>query len=617
MSGYLQEAGSFGPADYAVFVLMLVVSSGIGVYYAWVDRRKKSSSEFLTGGRTLTFLPVSMSLAASSMSSTTILSNPAEVYRFGAIFGLIVIAYPLSMVVTSEIFLPIFYRLNITSTYEYLELRFNKATRLLGTTSFLIQITLYAGVTVYGPALALNEVIGMNLWTGIFSTAMVCTFYCTLGGLKAVVWTDVFQIGLMLSGFLAIIIKAVIVQEGISTIFADAQQGGRLNFWDFDLNPLRRHTVWTLVVGGTFIWTTVYGVSPPSVQRYVSCRSITHARLALYVNLLGLWACLVSAVFAGLCLYSVYKSCDPWTAGLVSSPDQLIPHMVMHIFTNNPGLPGLFLAAVYSGSLSTVSSCISALAAVTLEDLIKPHTKLSEKQQLVVSKALSLFYGLVCIGMAGIASFLGGMMQAVAVIGSVTGGPLLGVFSLGMLCPFANSKGALSGLVMGFVATMSVSLGDLISRSPPEMTRPLPLTTEGCNLTTAGDQNWTSTVLPEAPSFVTTTPALHGEGMNLAGKWYSPSYLYYCLIGAVTVFTVGVIVSLLTGGWREKTEARLTLQKEDTTFYHLFRFAKGCVMKGADKPDLTGKPEGGDTNPASSCDLEMDALKANLKSSRL
>ncbi|XP_037552212.1 sodium-coupled monocarboxylate transporter 1-like [Nematolebias whitei] len=612
MSGYSQEAGSFGPADYTVFVLMLVVSSGIGIYYGWVDRRKRSSSEFLIGKRTLTALPVSMSLTAGIMSSTTILSSPAEVYRFGAIFGLVGIAYALSMVVTSEIFLPVFYRLGVTSTYEYLELRFNKATRLLGTAGFLIHITMFAGITVYGPALALNKVVNMSLWTGIVTTAMVCTFYCTLGGIKAVVWTDVFQIGIMLMGFLAIISKAVILQ-GVSTIFADAQQGGRLNFWDFDINPLRRHTFWTLVIGGTFVWSTTYGVNPPAVQRYNSCRSITQARLAVYINLFGLWACLVCTVLSGLSLYSVYKNCDPWTAGLVSSPDQLIPHLVMDIFTNNPGLSGLFLAAVYSGSLSTVSSCINSLAAVTLEDLIKPHSKLSENQQFIVSKALNLFYGLVCIAMAGIASFMGGMLQAAIVLAGVTGGPLFGLFSLGMLCPFANSKGGLSGLVIGFVATLSVSLGDLISHSSPEMTRPLPLTTEGCNFTTAENQNCTSTVLPTEPSVITTTLGLNSEDINLMGKWSSPSYLYFSLIGSITVFTVGVTVSILTGGCRDKVERRLTLQKEDTTVYHLFRLIKDFVTKGADRPDLTVQPEGGNLNPAF-CDSEI-YTKTNSTSS--
>ncbi|XP_024150380.1 sodium-coupled monocarboxylate transporter 1 [Oryzias melastigma] len=568
-------ANSFGVTNYVVFALMLGVSACIGVYFAWVDRRKNSSGDFLTAGRTLTALPVSMSLTASAMSAITVLSNPAEVYRYGAIFGLFCFAYFLATIITSEIFLPVFYRLGFTSTYEYLELRFNKTIRLLGTIIFLFQTVLVGGISVYGPALALNKVINMDLWVGISSTAAVCTFYCTLGGIKAVVWTDVFQLGIMLSGFLAVIIKAVIIQGGVSVIFSDAQQGGRLNFWDFDMNPLRRHTFWTFVIGGTSICTTVYGVTPAAVQRYISCKSVTQARLAVYINLVGIWSCFVCIVFSGLCLYSVYKDCDPWTAGLISSPDQLMPNLVMDILTVNPGLPGLFLAAVYSGSLSTVSSLINVLAAVTLEDLIKPYIRRSERHLLVISKALSFFYGVVFIAMAGLASVLGGMLQAYVVIGSVTGGPLLGLFSLGMLCPFANSKGGLSGLISGLIAALCVSLGEVISPSPPEMTRPLPLSTAGCNFTTTPQLNWTTTALPQATSLVFTTAEQSSEDMDPeAVAWLSPSYLYYNIIGALTALAVGTIVSLLTGGLKQKVEPTLIFQKEDSTLYHFFEFLR-------------------------------------------
>ncbi|CAK6949751.1 sodium-coupled monocarboxylate transporter 1-like [Scomber scombrus] len=440
MSGDSQVAGSFAVADYVVIALMLVVSAAVGVYFAWVDRGRGSSRDFLTGGRRMTALPVSMSLTASFMSSITVLSNPAEVYRYGAIFIFFGLAYALTMVVTSEVFLPVFCRLGITSTYEYLELRFNRATRLLGTVLFIVQTILYTGIIVYGPALALSQVTDMDMWAGIISTGIICTFYCTLGGLKAVVWTDVFQIGIMLSGYLSVIIKAVVLQGGVLTIISDSQQGGRLNFWDFDINPLRRHTLWTIIIGGTSGWVCVYGINQAQVQRYISCKNITHARVSAYLSLLGLCSFLVCSVFAGMSLYSVYKNCDPWTAGMVSTPDQLMPYLVMDVLTDCPGLPGLFFAGVYSGSLSTVSSSINAMAAVTLEDLIKPYTNMSERQLFRLSKGLSFFYGILCICMAGLSSVMGGMMQTAVSISGLIGGPLLGLFILGILCPFANSK---------------------------------------------------------------------------------------------------------------------------------------------------------------------------------
>uniref|UniRef100_A0A3P8P3R2 Solute carrier family 5 member 8 n=1 Tax=Astatotilapia calliptera TaxID=8154 RepID=A0A3P8P3R2_ASTCA len=530
-------------ADYVVFAVVLLLSAAVGFYYAWRSRKQGTSRDFLTGGRKLNALAVSMSLTASYMSSVTVLSNPAEVYRYGAIFGYLSISYVIAVVYTSEVFLPVFYRLAINSTYEYLELRFSRATRLLGMLIFFFNVLLYTGLVIYAPALALNQVTGMNLWGGIISTATVCTLYCALVS-KTFITYDTHTIGIMFAGYMSVIIKCVILKGGISTILSDAQEGGRINFVDFDINPLRRHTFWTLVFGGAFTWSSIYGTYQPQVQRYNSCKSIKHARLALFINVLGLVCTLTSSVISGLCLYSFYKNCDPWKAGQVSSPDQLLPYLVMDILADHQGLPGLFFAAVYSASLSTVSTSINAMAAVTMEDLIKPRIKLSEKKLLLISKGLSLFFGIVCVAMAGLASLMGHMMQAVSIIWGVTGGPLLGLFSLGVLCPFVNSKGGLCGLVTGLAAAVSVSIIGMISPSPPEMTRPLFLSTEGCNFTTGSSFNWT-TPLPTEPSLFTTTPGQNTDDIH-AVQWHSPSYLYFCVIGGLTSVIVGIIISLLT-----------------------------------------------------------------------
>ncbi|KAM3587840.1 uncharacterized protein V6R79_015006 [Siganus canaliculatus] len=607
---------SFTAADYAVFAFMLLVSAAVGVYYAWADRGQQSSGDFLIGGRRLTALPVSLSLTASFMSAIVVLSNPAEVYRYGACIALYGLSFVVTMVITSEVFLPVFYRLSITSTYEYLELRFNRVARLLGTALFIIQTVLYTGIVIYAPALALSQVTGMHLWGAVISTGVVCTFYCTMGGLKAVVWTDVFQLGVMFAGFLSVIIRCVVLQGGVVPIIADSQQGGRLNFWDFDTNPLRRHTFWTITIGGTFVWLSIYGINQSQVQRYISCKSITHARVSLYINLFGLVSIMMCSVFAGMCLFSVYKNCDPWTAGLVSAPDQLMPYLVMDILADYPGLPGLFVAAAYSGSLSTVSSSVNALAAVTVEDLIKPHTNMSETHLAWISKGLSLIYGVLCIGMAGLASLMGGILQAAISIFGIVGGPLLGLFTLGILCPFANSRGALSGLVLGLIVSLWVGIGAQIYPPSPTMVRPLSLTTEGCNFTSKDILNWTSTALPTQPAAITTATADSVSARPLlADNWYSLSYLYFSPVGTIITVSVGLVVSLFTGGWKLKVDSSLTLKKDDTTLYHLLKCFKDRVMRRTRKLDLTRVREEkhGSSNPTF-CDVELDSPKSGIPS---
>ncbi|XP_009863490.1 PREDICTED: sodium-coupled monocarboxylate transporter 1, partial [Apaloderma vittatum] len=544
------------------------------------------------------------------MSAITVLGTPAEVYRFGAIFCIFAIAYTLMVLCSAEIFLPVFYRVGITSTYEYLELRFNKYLRLCGTVLFTIQTILYTGIVIYAPALALNQVTGFNLWGSVVSTGLVCTFYCTLGGLKAVVWTDVFQIGIMVAGFLSVIIRASVVQGGFGRIVNDSYYGGRLNFWDFDPSPLRRHTFWTIVVGGAFTWAGIYGINQSQVQRYISCKTRFHAKLSLYINLVGLWVILTSATLCGLSLYSIYKDCDPWTSKKVSAFDQLMPYLVVDILHDFPGVPGLFVASAYSGTLSTVSSSINALAAVTVEDLIKPHVRsLSERTLSRISMGMSLFYGIVCIGMAGLASLMGTMLQAALSIFGMIGGPLLGLFSLGILFPFVNEIGAFVGLLSGFTMALWVGLGSQVYPPLPEKTRPLYLSVEGCNMSSG---NLMSTTSP----FTTGFKAPAAERPAIADNFYSLSYLYFSTLGTISTIAVGVIISLLTGGLKQNTDRKFLLTKED--FLSTFSWLKSGTAENTEElhcVSSTVTQEGAD-NPAFS-QIEMDVAGNSNKTNDL
>ncbi|MEE6499045.1 hypothetical protein FKM82_003296 [Ascaphus truei] len=439
----LPEIKTFVSWDYVVFAALFLISSGIGVFFAIKERKKTTSAEFLVGGKEMTCGPVALSLTASFMSAVTVLGAPSEVYRFGASFLLFFVAYTFVIVFTAELFVPVFYRSGITSTYEYLELRFNKVVRYAATLMYIVQTVLYTGVVVYAPALALNQVTGFDLWGAVFATGIVCTFYCTLGGLKAVVWTDAFQMVVMVVGFLSVLIEGSIQNGGPAKIWENAMNGSRLNIVDFDPDPLRRHTFWTITVGGTFTWLGIYGVNQSTIQRCISCKSEKHAKLALYLNLIGLWIILVCAVFSGLVMYAHYRGCDPWTAGFVSAPDQMMPYFVMDIFSKMPGLPGLFVACAFSGTLSTVAASINALATVTFEDFVKStFHNLSEKKSMWISKGLCVIFGIICTTMAVAASLMGGVVQAALSIHGMCGGPMLGLFTLGIVFPWTNWKGA-------------------------------------------------------------------------------------------------------------------------------------------------------------------------------
>ncbi|XP_015417696.1 PREDICTED: sodium/iodide cotransporter, partial [Myotis davidii] len=370
---------------------------------------QRSAEDFFTGGRRLSALPVGLSLAASFMSAVQVLGVPAEAYRYGLKFLWMCLGQLLNSLLTAAFYLPVFYRLGLTSTYQYLELRFSRAVRLCGTLQYLLATVLYTGIVIYAPALILNQVTGLDIWGSLLSTGVICTLYTTVGGMKAVIWTDVFQVVVMLAGFWVVLVRGIMLVGGPRQVFKLAQNHSRINLMDFDPDPRSRYTFWTLTVGGTLVWLSMYGVNQAQVQRYVGCRTEKQAKLALLINQLGLFLIVSSAVACGIVMFTLYMDCDPLRTGRISAPDQYMPLLVLDIFKDLPGVPGLFLACAYSGTLSTASTSINAMAAVTVEDLIKPRLPgLAPRRLVIISKALSLIYGSACISVAALSSLLGG-----------------------------------------------------------------------------------------------------------------------------------------------------------------------------------------------------------------
>ncbi|CAM9765613.1 unnamed protein product [Bubo scandiacus] len=540
------ERLTFSLWDYGVFGLMLLISTGIGLFHGLAKGGQKTSEDFFTGGRRMSALPVGLSLSASFMSAIQVLGVPAEAYRYGAKFLWMCLGQLLNTLLTAQLFLPVFYRLGLTSTYEYLERRFSRSVRLCGTLQYVVATMLYTGIVIYAPALILNQVTGLDIWASLLSTGAICTFYTTIGGMKAVVWTDVFQVLVMLSGFIAVIIRGVLLVGGPARVLGIAANGSRVNFGDFNPDPRSRYTVWTFLLGGTLVWLSMYGVNQAQVQRYVACRSEREARMALLVNQVGLFCVVSSAVGCGLVMFALYKDCDPLLAGYISAPDQYMPYLVLDIFETSPGVPGLFLACAYSGTLSTASTSINAMAAVTVEDLIKPRLPaLSPRRLTLISKGLSLIYGTSCITVAALASLLGGgVLQGSFTVMGVISGPLLGAFILGMFLPMCSTAGVLGGLGTGFALSFWVAVGGTLYPPSAAAMGVLPASAALCPLhnRTAG-ANRTVPLGALSPRQDPPAPARPA----IVGDFYAISYLYYGALGTLTTVVAGVLLSSLPG----------------------------------------------------------------------
>uniref|UniRef100_H3CAJ4 Sodium-dependent multivitamin transporter n=1 Tax=Tetraodon nigroviridis TaxID=99883 RepID=H3CAJ4_TETNG len=527
----------FTTVDYVIFALLLVASAGIGLFYAFSGGRQRTTQEFLMADRSMSCLPVSLSLLATFQSAVAILGAPSEVYTFGTQYWFLGCSYFLGLLIPAHVFIPVFYRLRLSSAYEYLELRFNKTVRICGTVTFIFQMIIYMGVVLYAPALALNAATGFNLWGAVLAMGLVCTLYTALGGLKAVIWTDVFQTVVMFAGQLAVIVVGAGQAGGMAEVWRKAVNGSRVAGLDLNPDPLERHTFWTLGVGGVFLMLALYGVNQAQVQRYLSSRTEKQAIMSCYVVFPCQQIVLCLGCLMGLVMFARYGEDSPLDRGYVQTKDQMVVYFVMDVFRDLPGLPGLFVACLFSGALSTISSAFNSLATVTMEDLIKPHfPNMTETKATFLSKGLALVYGLVCLAMAYLASLMGSVLQAAFSIFGMIGGPLLGLFCLGMFFPCANSTGAVLGLLAGLAMAFWVGIGSFVMRaSSPGVVPPLNNTIF---------DNVTASV---GPVLQTATPRPVGlEAL------YSLSYMWYSAHNSTTVVLVGLVVSLLTGPMKEK-----------------------------------------------------------------
>ncbi|XP_067122328.1 sodium-coupled monocarboxylate transporter 1-like [Centruroides vittatus] len=531
----------FHVADYAVFAVMLAISAFIGIYYACSGSKQKTTDEFLMGGRSLSVFPVSMSILASFMSAITLLGTPAEIYQYGTQYWIINLAFIIVMPATAYCYLPVYYNLNITSAYEYLELRFNRLIRTLGSSVFTIHMIMYMPIVLYAPALALSEVTGLNLWVSVLSIGIVCTFYTSIGGMKAVVWTDLFQTLLMYAAMFVVVFKGIADLGGSDIVWRRNLDGKRIEFFNFELDPTVRHTFWSLFFGGYFTWMGNYAANQAIVQRYLTLPSLNAARRCLWINVPGLIILITITTLAGLVIYALYYDCDPIQTNYVGATDQLFPRFVMQTLGFLPGLPGLFVSGIFSGALSTVSSGVNSLAAVTLEDIIKAYVvkDISEVWATRVTKITAFVYGVLAIVLVFVAQQLGGVLQAALSIHGMVGGPMLGLFSLGMIFPWTNSLATGLGLLSGFVASFWIGMGAFVHKPYHPKA---PLSVSGCidyfnNVTTTN-------VTVYATNATFYSPESNGEEVFVL---YRLSYMWYSAIGCIVCVVIGLIVSFISG----------------------------------------------------------------------
>lgn len=547
-------------ADYLVFVLMILLSTSTGIYFGYFRKEKivkelqdgdvegkakKSNfgssklSEYLLGSRKLKIFPVAMSLVGSYVSGVTILGTVSEIYNYGTQYCLIIVSIVFMAIVVAKVYLPVFAALRVGSSYEYLELRFSSSVRSIASIMFVMDEIFFLPIILYVPAIAFNQVTGVNIYIISGVICVICVFYTLIGGIKAVVHTDAWQILVMFLSVVIVVILGTIYSNGFGDVFKTASDGGRLIFGNINPSPYERQTLWGVLIGGFFYWTSFNSVNQTMVQRYMSLPTLKKAQWSVAIFTIGIILFISLCCFAGLLVYNFYQNCDPVTAGLITHDDQLLPVYVMQTVGNLHGIPGLFIAGVFGAALSSLSVVLNSTALVVLEDIVKGcfRINLSEKASSLLVKGCITVLGCIAVSLVLVLEKLSGILSVATSVTAIAAGTTFGIFTLGMLVPWSNNKGALAGALAGALMSGWISFGSQIAFAQGSVVpEKLPVSVSDCPIGMLPPGNSTVDFVDESNVFPLYRLSFH---------WINP-------IGVASTVLVGTIVSFLTGPTKVK-----------------------------------------------------------------
>ena len=438
-------SSDFGWINYVVVFLYLLCMVLIGVYFS---NKQKTTTDYFKGGGRVPWWAAGISLFGTMLSAITFMAIPAKTYATD--WGYF--AFNMTIIITAPIivwlFIPFYSRLKITSAYEYLELRFNLLTRLLGSASFIIFQLGRIGIVLLLPSLAISLVTGIDVSLCILIMGVLSIIYTSLGGIEAVIWTDVVQVFVLLGGaVLSLVIIISSLDGGMNEMLNVAVEDEKFNLLNFSLD-WSQPTLWVVLIGGISGQIITQGTDQTIVQRYLTSTQIKDSKKTVYTN--ALFVLPASLLFFGIGtgLYVFFKSNPAEVTPLLSNNDAIFPWFIVSQLPK--GISGLLIAAIFAAAMSTLSSSMNSGATAFCTDFYKRFSSATTDLQLLKIARRST----IAIGVLGT---IFGLWMATADIKSLwdefskflglfTGG-LGGVFLLGMLSKRANGVGAVVGIV--------------------------------------------------------------------------------------------------------------------------------------------------------------------------
>lgn len=437
---------------------------GIVLFGTWFGRKQKTTSDYFLGDRSVPWWAVAFSIVATETSTITFISVPGIAFARGGNFQFLqlVFGYLLGRIVISLLFIPSYFRGELLTVYQLLDQRFGGKIKMLAASLFVVMRNIADGIRLLLTAIVLAAVYvafqpAANVETitiaSIVLIGLAMIIFTYFGGMEAVIWVEVVQLGIYIAG--AIAAAAILISSiggGLATANALAVQFGKYSVFDFALDYTKTFTFWSGLIGGCFLTMSTHGTDQYLVQRYLCTDRPRRAIVALLTSGAIVLAQFIGFLFIGVLLFAFYQPfADPGYATAASTAfpftggDRVFPDFITKHLPS--GLSGLVVAAIFAAAMS---SSLNSIAATAVNDLYKPfRSGRTDKHYLKVSHLLTLIWGVVQIGVAlAVRNQPGSALSQALSVASLINGPILGVFLVGALLRRVTQPAALIGMVV-------------------------------------------------------------------------------------------------------------------------------------------------------------------------
>tara|TARA_B110000091_G_scaffold213841_1_gene264681 strand:- start:1071 stop:2681 length:1611 start_codon:yes stop_codon:yes gene_type:complete len=433
-----------GSLNWSIIIIYLIANLLLGFV---LSKKVSTAKDFYIGQKTTPWWAIGISVLATYVSAMTFLGAPAWSYKSGLSVIAIHLNYPLVIIVVMSLFVPFFMQTGVISIYEYQEKRFGKASRTVISVIFLITQLLSSAAVLYGSALVIGYITGIDVITSIIVVSMITLVYTSLGGITAVIWTDVLQSAIFLAG--GIIVLVVLINqlpESLIDSLSILKTKGKINPINLSTDPSVDTTIWAGVIAMTVYHVTVYGANQMMMQRTLGAKNIGDAKKSLALMGFAAFFIYFLFIFIGILFYQYYQ-------GKVFDND----NTMMLEFAEKEGFPGfigIIAAAVLSASMSSLSSALNSLSTISTKGFYQKYFKQNEtpKHYLKVARISTIFWAiLIIIPAISFTNSTGSILELLTKIGSYFVGAKLSMYMLGFYSKQTTEKGLLIGVAFGFI----------------------------------------------------------------------------------------------------------------------------------------------------------------------